>query len=230
MKLMHALFSQPIVFRENCIPVLVLENPILLRGLTDELVRQSEGAEGRFVLSEEDVPLECASHLNVILDFVHIEKVEKHIQTKAINALIRDVQAHLTQETGKLSRIVQEYMGEVAALSEYPVDYDRSENLSALFKVMDLRIDLENLNACEALYERMNLIHSLSKDQCFVLVNAKLFFSTAELAQLYRMTQYRKLRLLLLEGCAPEKVAPYENVILYDADLCELRRDFPNEA
>ena len=67
-------------------------------------------------------------------------------------------------------------------------------------------------------------LHGLAKDQCFVLVNAKAFFSAAELEKLYKMARYRKLCLLLLEPRAGTTL-PGEEIRLFDEDLCELTLD-----
>ena len=68
MKLAHPLLSSPIVFCENQIPVLVLENAAAFREFAVELLQQSEGQEGALVLSRADRCLDCAEHLNVFLD------------------------------------------------------------------------------------------------------------------------------------------------------------------
>ena len=70
MKLAHPLLSSPIAFCENQIPVLVLENAAAFREFAVELLQQSEGQEGAFVLSRADRCLDCAEHLNVFLDFL----------------------------------------------------------------------------------------------------------------------------------------------------------------
>ena len=62
------------------------------------------------------------------------------------------------------------------------------------------------------------------KDQCFVLVNAHLYFSARELSELFRMSRYEKWRLLLIEQQLPASL-PEESVCLIDAQLCELRLD-----
>ena len=62
-----------------------------------------------------------------------------------------------------------------------------------------------------------------------MLVNAKSFFSSEELAQLYQMTQYLKMHLLMLESHTSNPIHPFENVILFDADLCELHLDSTDE-
>ena len=51
MKLVHLLLSRPIQFRENSIPVLVMENPVVFRRLVADLIHQSEGKGGEFILS-----------------------------------------------------------------------------------------------------------------------------------------------------------------------------------
>ena len=229
MKLMHPLFSNPIVFRENSVSVLILENPRVFRKLTTGLVRQSACGEGEFVLSQKDVPLDCVSHLNVLLDFVHLETIDKRVQTKAINALIRSIQETLTEETCQFTMILQEYLGKLANMADYPVEYDHSENLPALLKAMDFRVDLGGLPACEALYEQLALLNRLSRDQCFVLVNAKSYFASDELARLYQMVQYQKMNLLMLENHASDSIHPFENVVLFDSDMCELHLDSSDE-
>ena len=121
--------------------------------------------------------------------------------------------------------ILQEYLGKLANLPDYPVEYDHSENLPALLKAMDFRVDLGGLPACEALYEQLALLNRLTKDQCFVLVNAKSYFAPDELARLYQMVQYQKMNLLMLENRASDPIHPFENVVLFDADLCELHAE-----
>lgn len=229
MKLMHPLFSAPIPFQENVIPVLVIENPIAFRKLATDLVRQSEGTSGEFVLSIQDKPVDCAGHLNVFYDYCHLGTLEKRMQTRALNALIRNVYETMPQETFRFSQIIQEYLGRLATLAEYPVAYEQSENLNALLKAMDFHVDLEGLPACEALYEQMSLIHRLTKGQCFALINAKSFLSMEELHNLYKMTQYQKMNLMLLESRAPKPLSAQEKVILFDEDLCEIVLDSRDE-
>jgi len=95
---------------------------------------------------------------------------------------------------------------------------------------MDFRVDLDNLSPCEALYEQLSLLHRLGKNQCFILINIHAFFSPAELAQLYKMTQYQKMNLLLLESYMPRSPLSPEDITLFDADLCELTLENDTES
>ena len=93
---------------------------------------------------------------------------------------------------------------------------------------MEFRVDLSDLPAFEALYERMALIDGLAKHQCFVLVNARAYFSAEELTKLYAMARYRKLALLMIESHISSPL-PGEDIRLFDADLCELTLDSEDE-
>lgn len=222
MKLVHPLFSEPIRFRENQVQVLTVENPAMFRTLVYELTEQAEGKEGRFVLSVNDRLLECAGHLQVIADYAHLSAPDKRLQTKLFAALLRQAQESLAEESFRLSLQMQEYLGKLAALADYPVAYEQSENLPALLKAMDFRVDMEGLPPHEMLYEYLSLLDRTLKEQCFVLVQAKAYFTGQELLQLYAMAHYRKWKLLLLEAHALPIRLEGEQHRLYDADLCEL--------
>lgn len=230
MKLMHPLFSSPIVFSENRIQVLTIEHAPTFRDFVFELMAQSEAQEGRFVLSEKDHVLDCADCLRVISDYMHMDEIEKKIQTKLINALLLEAQEELAEDTLLFSREVQRYLGKLAALADYPVAYEQSENLSALVKAMDFRVDLKGLSAQEALYEYISLCYRVMKKACIVLVQAKAYFSADELRQLYDMARYKKWNLLLLEAHQYPNAIEGEEHRLFDADLCELMLDPSGES
>lgn len=223
MKLMHPLFSSPIHFRENSIQVLTIEHAPTFRKTVLELTAQAEGGEGRFILSEDGSVLDCGESLRIISDYAHLEQVDKRLAGKLILALIREAHEELALETAQLSLAVQRYLGRLCELADFPVGYDRSENIAALLKAMNFGVDLGHLDAEEALYERISLNNLAVRHLCMVLVHAKAYFSPDELSRLYRMARYRKWNLLLLESHPyPERLEGKEH-LLFDRDLCELR-------
>ena len=229
MKLTHPLFSRPIVFRENRVPVLVVEEPCTFRRLALDLIGQSEGLDGEFVLSRNDCCLDCGDSLRVFQDYAHLENVDRRVQTKALSALLRAAQEVLPEEALRLSRQLQEYLSKLALLSDAPVAYEQSENLPSLLKAMDFRVDLSGLTPCEALLEQLLLAQRFLKEPCIGLIHARTYFSAEEMRQLYASALYHKLHLMLLEARAPEPPLPDEELRLYDRDLCELTLDSPDE-
>ena len=218
---MHSLFSEPILFPENKIQVLVLENPQVFRRLASELVQQSEGHEGEFILSRNDVCMDCADHINVFFDFLHRQEMEKRLQTKLVAALLKNAQEILAKESFELGQSIQAYLGKLATIADFPVSYEQTENLSALLKAMDFHVDFNGLSVCEAVYEHIAALNGLLKSQCFVLIHAHEYFSSEELISLYNMAHYRKIPLLLLESHLHEALE-MEEIRLFDKDMCEL--------
>lgn len=225
MKLMHPLFSSPIVFAENKIQVLTVEHAPMFRELASGFISQMEGENGGFVLSKDDAVLDCGACLHVITDYVHLEALDKRMQSKLLSLLLQDAQEELAEDTLHATRELHAYLGKLAAMADYPVEYDRSENIAALLKAMNFRIDLSGMPAHEALYEHISLCSRVMKNPCFVLVHAKAFFSTDELRGLYDMARYRKWNLLLLESHSYPIRIEGEEHRLFDQDLCELVLD-----
>lgn len=227
MKLSHPLFSTPVVFCENRIPVLAFESPVVFRNMVLEITRAGEEGDGDFVLSRHDSALKSEDHIHIFIDFAHLNEVDKRLQTKAVQALSKSAQEQLSMEVYQLSLEIRTFLSKLATLSDFPSAYEESENLTELLKAMDFHVDLSGLSPIEALYEQICLIHRLSKHQLFVLINAKSYFSSDELSSLYKMTTYNKINLLLLESHIPEIVKEYESVTLFDKDLCELTLENP---
>ena len=229
MKLAHPLFSSPVCFQENRIPVLVFESPIIFRNMVLEITRAGEEGDGDFALSRHDSLLKAEDHIHVFMDFTHLSEVDKRLQTKAVQALAKSAQEQLAMDIHQLSLEIRTFLSKLATLSDFPAAYEESENLTELLKAMDFRVDLASLPPIEALYEQICLVHRLSKNQLFVLVNAKTFFSSDELTSLYKMTTYNKIHLLLMESHVHEIIKEYESVTLFDKDLCELTLENPSD-
>lgn len=120
---------------------------------------------------------------------IHISEIgvlmlEKRIQTKAINVLIKHAREQLSKEIHNLSFEIRLFLSKFANLADFPASYDDTENLSELLKAFNFHVETENLPACEALYEQMNIIHQLYDKQVFVLANAKAYFAEEELRKL----------------------------------------------
>ena len=228
MKLMHPMFSRPICFKENNIQVLTIEHPRLFREMVLEQIGQMERGDGAFLLSKNDLLLDCAECLHVVTDYAHIGIPDKKLQNKLIASLLKSAGEEMEEDTQFLCQSIQRYLGKLAAMADYPVAYERSENLAALLKAMDFHVDFEGLPVHEALYEHLALYHRLQKNLCLVLVHAKAFFSEEELRQLYDLARYQKWNLFLLESAAGKRIEG-EMHRLFDRDLCELFLDQTEE-
>lgn len=222
MRLTHPMLSAPIHIRENVIPVLVAEHPVLFRRFVLSLGRQAEGENGEFILSLDYEPLDCGEHLQVIRDYTALSVDNRKLQNRFQALLQSVVRDELQEQTDHLQQMIVDYLQTVITAIEYPISFSGGEYVSPLLKALKCQPVLEGEEPLEQLFHYLTLYHGLLKNQCFVLVGAHCYFSREELEELYRMAGYQKWRLLLLEPCAVVPL-PNEEICLLDRDLCELR-------
>ena len=96
-------------------------------------------------------------------------------------------------------------------------------NIKQFIKAVDFSVCLDELEPVERIVEFISLCNELLKNQWFVLIGAKSFFSTDELKLIYDMAFARKVTLLLIEQNNMGRIENYESHILIDDDFCEIR-------
>ena len=229
MKLMHPLFSSPICFSEQAVSVLAVERPAQFRAMAFDLLRQSEGGEGAFILSENDRLLECANCLHVVHDFLHLEAAERRVSGRFQSLLQKTAQEELGVEAAALTLQINTFLNALAMRLDHPVAFEQGEYLGALLKSSDFHFALDDLSPMECLIEHLSLYGGLFPKQCFALIGAKAFFEAEELSGLYKMAAYRKWNLLLLEPSCFAQRLTQETYRIIDEDLCEINVDIPGE-
>ena len=222
MRLAHFDLSAPIHWKENKIPVVVVESPALYRQWVFELKDQAEGGQGPFVLSKNFEPLDCASCLKVIWNYHSLNMEERGIQNQFQNYLNQIVASELAQESMGLVQQINQFAAAISIASEYPISFELENPVGQLLKALKIKPALDAENPMERLMQYLEICSGLKADQCFVLISAHAFFTKQELKMLYQMAAYRKWNLLLLENRQSVPVKE-EEMIVVDKDLCEIR-------
>ena len=189
------------------------------------LSMQAAGEAGPFVLSLDYEPLECNEHLQVIRDYVSLPLDDRKLQSRFQPVLHKTVRETLRQETDRLDRMVGDYLRSVATMMDYPVSFSAGEYVLPLLKTVKCQPVLDGDSPLEQLMHYFELYAGLTKNPVFVLVSAKSYFDDEELGQIYRMANYQKWKMLLLENRSTERL-PWETSYIIDWHLCEIRLDF----
>ncbi len=227
MKLAHSVFSKPIYFAENQIQLLIIESPSLYRQLVFELINQSEGQKGEFILSFNGDPLDCAEHLHIIYDFFHLAPEGKKLLNKFQAQTQYLIKSQLSAQTSELEHNISRYLEQLQFICA-PAAFEENDYISALLKGVKFGPTLEEGTHLERLISHINIYNSLITGQCFILIGAKAFFEPEELVRLYHWALGSKCRLLLLEAC-PSPLLKYEHPLILDRDMCEIYLDSYNE-
>ena len=229
MRLAHPLFSRPIRWEENRIPILVVEEPVAYREMLFALQSQSEGENGPFVLSLNFEPLDCGVHLQVLSDYFHLPLESRRLNNQFQMLLQRTLQESFPEQVYNLNQEIQNFLSLLSLELEHPVSFAQVDYVASLLKALKVQPSITEDSAVERLMQYLDLFFSLLPDQCFVLVGARMLFADDELLELYRIAEYKKWRLLLLEHRQPQKQLRAEQYYVLDRDLCELRLDIDRE-
>ena len=175
------MLSTPLCLREGTVPVLVLEDPRLFRSLVFELSSQAQGEPGNFLLSLDYEPLDCAEHLRVLRDYLQLPLEDRRLQNRFWSRVQWTMRELLAPQTDALQQQISGYLQQVAVALDRPVRFSEGEYLPPLLKALRCAPVLDGETPLERLIQYLELCSDLLKDQCFVLVNAHLYFSDAEL-------------------------------------------------
>jgi CRISPR-associated protein Csn2 len=222
-RLMHPYLQEPLSITDDKVQVLVIENQLLFTKLVSELVFQIEGVGETFVLSMNYEPIELKSEMEVIIDYFHLSGTQKRIQTKLNNLFRQLAQQELQFETVRIFEDLCSYYQKLSENIEFSITYKVSNDVSPLLKMGDIQISLEGETLAEKLLDYMTICSRLCGISCFSLINLKRFISMNELELLYKSAIGKKLRLLLVENTYQAGLERYENTLLLDNDMCELR-------
>lgn len=228
MRLTHPVLSAPIHWRENKIPVLVIEHPKLFRQMVFSLSAQAEGEEGEFCLSLDYEPLDCGEHLHVLRDYFSLSLDDRKLQNRFQSLLQTVVREELTEESDALQQEIFHYLEHMALAVDYPFSFSGGEYILPLLKTLKCQPVLDGREPLERLMQYLTIYNGLMKDQCFVLAEAHTYFSREELLEFYHMANYKKWRVLLVEQRMSNPL-PKETFCLLDEELCELRLDSSGE-
>lgn len=223
MRLAHSDWHFVIPFCENEIPVLVVERPSLLRRYIAELQQQLQGERGNFVLSRNWEPIPIEKHMLLATDVFSLNLNER----KSINALYKQVNSlahdekHLL-ETSHLQSALQQWLNSVEQSLAYPVCYQREIAVADLLKAVDFRFDDHQQDITERLDRYLQILAEFLRCDVAVFLGLRQYFDEDEMRLLYRMANYRKQHVLLLEPIVPTQKVEGERWFILDKDLCEL--------
>ncbi len=222
MTLMLPILPEPLVFAENQVQYLIIENPSALRETLMDLSGLSAGQTGDCILSEDFVPIGFGSNAALILDPFHLE-----FETKKLLGKIAAEAAAVAEPQGdRIMRLIYE-INQLAADLCLAFDFDavftELERPEDLIRMMGFRPDGKDLPFAERLLTWMRLQRRFLGKRLFILYGLSAFLDTEELSSFYRSVFYEKLELLLIEPFQYRPPLDEEQVTIIDKDLCMIR-------
>ena len=221
MTLMIPLLEQPIVFAENRIQLLVVENQPALRQLLEALHAQTEGQAGDLILAERFEPQDFSRLAVLIMDPFCLDTGTKRFAAKLQQAVAEAAETHEAALSALYSQLY-DLASQIAVELDFSAAFDPIEDPSVLVKLLGFRLDVESLPFSERILEWMVMQRNFFGKQLFVFFGLKSYLSDEGLRLFYRSVFYEKLSVLLIESCQRETVLQEEQTTIVDEDLCVL--------
>lgn len=221
MRLINPNWNRQITLEENKVPIIVVENKYMFRDILLDLRNQIEGKDGYLLFDDLKDTIKISKHIELILDYIHIDLNDKKILTKLYNNLkIKAIEEY--QEYSSIVDKVSEYIQTL--ISDEELELVQLKNIEPidLFKGVSLEIEDNNLTEMERLIEYIVLMENIVGIKVFILVNLKLFFSENEINLFYDTLINKKIQFVLIESSAIKSINSREKLYIYDEDCCEI--------
>lgn len=220
MKLVHPDFYLPIVFSEDGVFVLVLENERDFSSFVYDIYKQINGEEEGWVLSHNNTELKMSKCCELLFDPFSTELNQR----KLLNALYGQLEEEIMSSEKLLKwnqahAFMTELMDDFTSDLEFSVNHKLDIDVKDFFKIMNLQFDYEQTSILEKVIDYMNLSKEVCGTEVFVLVNFKSYFSSKQLLYLYEQAIYKKYTILLVESREKERLK-YEKCVVIDIDGC----------
>lgn len=222
MKLVHPNLENQIIFNENEVNVVVLENHRQYTTFIQELWKQVNGQEGFFVLSEKEKKLDIGKSVDLVVDLFSLEINQKKIITRLYNHLKSYMLENEYVQTIEIISKLKQYLEKLSDCLQFPLMYNDDIDLLELFKAGEVKLDVSEATLLEKLIDYISVLQEFSDVRCLSLINVKSYFDDEELALLYRHVQYCKMPIMLIEPAMREVVLKNEKIHLIDKDLCQI--------
>ena len=224
MKLVHPDFTLPIIEENSCVcHEWIIESPELFSKYVQELFGQINGSEGNFVLSSEEKELDISKTMEIIVNPLSININDKKVINKLYSELAQtafDSENYLY--TQSILADIQKYCLSLEQSSNYILEMDSEIDITALFKALNIKLEIFADNFFEMLNQYIKIVAELLKKKIVVLINISSFLSEDQLEELLKNADYYEIFLLLMENHQKDYFLKDTRCIIIDKDGCEI--------
>ena len=219
MILTHKDLKTEIELSEDQINIWVIESKQLLGSFIKELMEQSRGDDGGFVLYEGKEILRLKDHIDIISDYFNISFNSKKIQSGILKALTKYAEDDLFQSTIDLRGHLQQYFENLLDAADLDIEYDDTMDIADILKLYDISINESYGSILEAIINYLKICIRIFEKQCFVFVNLSFYMNKEDLMEVYKFIQYEKICALFIENTMKEDYKD-KNCLILDQDYC----------
>lgn len=222
MKLAYVDLGRPIELDCNRATEWVIESPELFVQYTQMLYQQMEGAEGEFILSENDEILDFPKQAEIILNPFGLDFNDRRIQKKLYSELQKAAYGeNAFLDTQKIEAELKNYIYQLEYISGYDISVNEELDLTGIFKALDVQMDEPELDFCERLVQYMKIMAELLGKKLMIFVNIRSYINEEQLKGVMETAIHNELALLFIENIQRD-FSNDRRYYIIDKDKCEV--------
>lgn len=221
MKLVYPEIDYVIDTNDERVNTIVIENQNLLFTICSDLYSQTQGNEGKCVVSSDDKVLDISKNVELLNQFIPFDINSKALLNRLTSAMEKKaLESDLYEKTMLEMADLQKYLYGLAG--ELPGDIVFTKiSVSAIIKASGIEFEKEYDKLAEKVLDYMELVREYDKDKMFVLVNFRSYVMDNEMYQ-FLDTVKRQLYNVVLIDEKEHKLLSNEKRYLIDKELCEI--------
>lgn len=222
MRLVCSEYNLDLEIKENKVNVLVIESPDIFSEVIVELINQTGGEPGKFILSDLDNVKIIGKEAEIIVNPFVLDCNEKRILQKLYQELADEMNDSMMEQTVHLQGEMISYLEKLIRKVPYLLDFDIEENMTGLLKMCHVGIDSQAGTLVEKIMSYIRALRDFCRIHLIFFVNLKRYLKQSDLEKLYQFSFYEKIGIILLENSFKEKIEN-ESVCILDRDLCIIK-------
>ena len=222
MKLVHSDFKYQITLPDKKASEWVLESPALFSKYLYELYGETNGAEGKFVLSDETEEIDIAKYVELVMTPFEVDCNDRRILKKLysdLSTLAYESESFLA--TQDMLQKLQAYFYDLEQKIGYPLEIDDEIDISAIWKAMNVRVEDYADNVLEKICQYIKIVTEVLHKKVFVFVNFRSYLTDEQLEQLIELAIYNEVKLLFIENCQRDFLEQCTYCVI-DKDECQV--------
>lgn len=223
MKINNEKYGLSIKLCENEIVSLIIEKPEFMRDIVNDLLKQSDGKNGNFILYSDEEAIRIDKNVYVVFNPFLIDFNDKKILEKIYEEL-RPYANDLIEEKIAISKTIIDVMDKILLETSYQgLIYNDDFEWKDLFKIVKLRIEEDELTFIEKISEFMKILTLIGRYKIIVLINISAYINDNELEKLIEMARYYKLNLIIVDNI--ESKYKFDRTYILDKDMCIVEKN-----
>lgn len=220
MKIIERNIGLEVELKENKIPVIVIEDIAIRLSLINSLYAEAMGKEGNWLIVENEKNYELSKKIEMILEPFSLELNNKKVKTKLYQDIKSISQDFFFSQSLELHSHICNYLENIIEKIPYRFNYNDDWNVLEILKAYGIELDDEGDDIYEKLYNYIKIVNQICGTDVFVILNIKQYLNKSQINELYKLTMYSKIHLILIEFNMHGDKFDCEDIYIIDQDGC----------